>query len=224
MSATPTVLVVDDNAADRELIQRMLEPHFRFLHANDVASGLATFRREHPDCVLLDHHMPGVDGLDGLIELVKERAVVIMISTSSHEELAAEAIRRGARDFIPKDSLTASVLRRMILREHERRVLEQELRLAHKLEAIGQLAAGVAHEINTPAQYVSDNLTFLAEGFRDLLPILEACVDLARRDGADATALRQLVRKADIAFLTAELPSVLEQSAASARSGRSCKR
>ncbi len=50
----------------------------------------------------------------------------------------------------------------------ERKIMESQLVQAQKLESIGQLAAGIAHEINTPAQYVGDNARFLQEACSDL--------------------------------------------------------
>ena len=115
-ATTHKVLIVDDSPSDRELIRAMLHPAFRTLEAHSIESGLDEFRREHPDCVLLDHHMPGASGIDGLIEFVRERAVVVMVSGSDSEELAAEAIKRGAHDFLRKDQLTKRTLLRTITR------------------------------------------------------------------------------------------------------------
>jgi signal transduction histidine kinase len=56
----------------------------------------------------------------------------------------------------------------------ERDKAEAELRLAQKLEAIGQLASGIAHEINTPMQYIGDSVYFLRESFEELLGIVDA--------------------------------------------------
>src|ERR1051326_991130 len=63
--------------------------------------------------------------------------------------------------------------RRLELEMAERQRVETELRLAHKLEAVGQLAAGIAHAINTPIQYVSDSVSFLGEAFAEMRSIVQ---------------------------------------------------
>ncbi|HEY3857495.1 MAG TPA: ATP-binding protein [Verrucomicrobiae bacterium] len=57
--------------------------------------------------------------------------------------------------------------------ERERKDMEIQLRHAQKLESIGQLAAGIAHEINTPTQFIGDNLQFLQDAFNDLFDLLK---------------------------------------------------
>ncbi|MFT5050534.1 MAG: signal transduction histidine kinase [Chlamydiales bacterium] len=102
--------------------------------------------------------------------------------------------------------------------EAERDALNKQLGRSHKLEAVGQLTAGIAHEINTPTQYVSDNTHFLQDSFEDLTPLLELARELAEavHDGKaspeDAEALRAAFAAADLSYLVAEIPRAIGHS------------
>ena len=144
------------------------------------------------------------------------------------EMIAAE------RTFIRKDGTRVTVLKedRLIKNEAgetvgmrstlqditEMKLLEESVMRGRKLESIGQLAAGIAHEINTPTQYVGDNVRFLAESFEDYQTVVNAtkqAIDQSGGNGLTPELTAQIaaaMQKADIDYLMEEVPLAFKQA------------
>lgn len=156
MDTELNILIVDDDEVDRMAVRRHLEPSALplVIHESDSAkSALSLIQENRIDCLLLDHILPGIDGLELMRRIRKDPAAsppIIMLTGHGDELLAAELMKAGAADYIPKaelssERLSAAILGSIRLAEQQRQIARTQLGAAAKRSAEpggAELAAG----------------------------------------------------------------------------------
>lgn len=201
MSARLRILQVEDSLTDAELVQRELQQDglvFEVLRVHDQESYLEALKTP-PDLVLSDFALPEFDGLTalGLLKQHHPDVPFILVSGAIGEDLAVAAMREGAADYLLKDRLSRlgtavrSAISQAQLRR-DNRALEERLLRAARLESLGRLSAGLAHDLNN----ILLPIMMAEQLLRDQIdsPVLTELLDVieisARRGGA---VLKQLL-------------------------------
>jgi len=130
---TIALLVIDDDELDRNAVVRavkVLGTGYELQEARDGRQGIELATARTFDCILLDYHLPDIDGLDLLVEL-RERlgvtAPIVMLTGSGNESVAVEAMKRGAHDYLPKSQLGPEALLRVVSNAIEKYSLQKKL-------------------------------------------------------------------------------------------------
>jgi two-component system NtrC family sensor kinase len=209
------ILIIDDEEAARYGIRRALaNPHYEVKEAGDGFAALNDIETFQPDVILSDINMPEMDGIT-LLKHVKERndaPPVVLITAHGSEDLAIEALRAGAYDYIHKpfeiEALRATIrnaaeARRLVRENHfyyerleqtlvELRDSQAALVQSEKMGSMAALVAGVSHEVHTPLGVIAssaDTMERAAQKLRQGSPDPEL---LARTTEVLSTAASQL--------------------------------
>ena len=179
------ILVVEDNPGDYRLIAECFrEPTQRLpseiTNATTLKEALTILEDSDSDIVLLDLSLPDSAGLDTFrsIHQTAPKLPIVVLSGNENEDLAAEIVKLGAQDSLSKDFLSSPVaaplIRRTVRHAIERKFAHESLKAmqmqliqAEKLEGIGRLAAGVAHEVRNPLARVLLGIEYLQGGIEE---------------------------------------------------------
>jgi PAS domain S-box-containing protein len=169
--------------------------------------------RSDGDCAAAHGDLRKEIGVSGIARL----AFVLRHRDGSDRQVQMHAAAMGAYPVIdsPITIVVLDVTERMKL-QAERDQAAAELRQSQKMDALGRLAAGIAHEINTPSQFVMDNISFLRDSMADMQKLLAVDRDLRAaavvRADPQGVIAEAVAKDIDIDFLTGEIPKSIAQA------------
>ncbi len=229
------ILVVDDTTTNLEIVFDILtNVGFKVVTENDGKRAVQQAEDKLPDLILLDVMMPGIDGFETCQKL-KENSVtcdipVIFMTANSDTNSKVKGLSIGAVDYITKpfheEELLARIKTHLQLRNLtktlEKRVAERTAALSRalkdlqesqlqlvqteKMSALGQLVAGVAHEINNPVGFIHGNLGHASVYFQDMVNIINL---YQQHYPNPVPEIQEEIAGIDLKYILSDLPNLI---------------
>jgi len=196
-SDKPNIVVADDNADMRELLKFILGREFEVHVAQNGREALRQVERVSPDLVVTDIMMPEMTGIE-LCRILKTTpstasTPVMLVSSKAESEMKVKGLELGADDYVtkpfhPRELLARArglVQLRVLQREakdrnealetamRELKAAETQLVRSERLAAVGEIAAGVAHEVNNPVNFALNAVRALRVGVAEICEVAE---------------------------------------------------
>ncbi|MFN6462861.1 MAG: response regulator [Nostoc sp. DedVER02] len=220
------ILIVDDNPANLQVLSSFLDQsNFEVWAARSGEKALQRLENDDlPDLILLDIMMPGIDGFETCIQLksnprVKDIPVIFMTALSETAD-KVKGLQLGAVDYITKPFQHEEVLVRienhlklrnltktLIAKNAELQQTQTQLIQAEKVSALGQLTAGIAHEVNNPINFIAGNLNFVEKYVQEVVSLLNLYQKYLPEPPDE---LQTAIQKSDLEFLLGDLSKIIQ--------------
>ena len=236
------LIIDDDSMVRELLTLALEEEGFEILVASSGEEGIDIFRDDRDiDLVLTDLMMPGMSGIDVLDQVreIDPLTEVVVLTGFGVDEIALEAMKKGAYDYLQKPvnlrelllTIDKALEKRRITKEnldyqkrlarrntelentlHELRDTQAQLIQSEKLASIGQLAAGMAHEINNPIGFINSNLSTLLEYSENIKNVLDSVKIRINNDKEDKNEFAKTWRKGKMDDILEDLENIVRES------------
>lgn len=229
------IVFADDDIVARKLVLKLLSDlDFSIIIAENGVEAWKLLKASDARILVTDWEMPGISGLD-LCRLIRKEYLdtyiyIILVTSRGEKEDTIEGLKAGADDFLVKP-LNVGELRarirtglRIIKLEDQYKKANAQLLQSEKMASVGQLAAGVAHEINNPTGFVSSNLKTLSGYQKDINALIEMYKDLLvlikdpmEKDKPNRTeqavrAIEAYEKEIDLEFLVKDTQALMGES------------
>lgn len=215
-----TVLIVDDSPDNlRVLSDTLSQSNYDIRCAKNGTMALkvlalnlpsSSATAELPDLILLDIQMPDIDGYEVCARLKADARTqhipIIFISALDAALDKVKAFSVGGVDYITKPFQMEEVIVR-VQNQLNLQATKAQLAQAEKMASLGQLVAGIAHEINNPVGFVQGNIDYLNNYVQDLLELLEA---YQQQYPEPPEVIRVIAADIDLPYIQADLPNIVK--------------
>ena len=236
MSRPVHILLVDDNPNNLKVLSEAIQGYgWKALMATDGESAIEQTEYAHPDLILLDVMMPGIDGFETCRRLkvnpITENIPIIFMTALTEAKDKVKGLEMGAVDYITKPFQQEEVIARLKLHlkiSHLTRTLEEsvqkrtaeltqslqqlkqtqlQLIQSEKMSILGQLVAGIGHEINNPIGFIAGSLSHIEEYTNGLLEL----IDLQQQKLPELDPeIEDLIAEIDLEYIHEDLPKLIK--------------
>jgi signal transduction histidine kinase len=211
------ILIVDDKVTNLNILSDVMQLHGHYVSvASDGESALTLLKTISPDLILLDIMMPGIDGFETCTRLkadekTKDIPVIFMTALTDTAD-KIKGFKVGAVDYITKpfqqEEVVARVNVQLKLRNLNRQLQISQFKLmqAEKISSLGQLVAGIAHEVKNPVGFIAGNLEHTGNYIQDLISLLNLYQKYLPNTPEE---IKNKIDAIDLDFLLEDLPKMI---------------